>query len=149
MLIFEKGNLFDSKCQVLVNTVNCIGVMGKGIALEFKRRYPKMFLHYKRLCDLSLIHPGVLYIYRDETPWVINFPTKEDWRNNSKLEYIEKGLITLVHMIDEYKITSIAIPALGCSNGKLNWKDVKQLIETYLSHESLQNVCIEVYEPWK
>ncbi len=144
MVRFVSGNLFDSKAQALVNTVNCVGVMGKGIALAFKERFPKMFEDYRRRCEKEEVQPGVLMIYKDTEPWVINFPTKRHWRGNSRIEDIEAGLVTLVARTKEWGLRSLALPALGCGHGGLNWADVRPLIERYLTE---LDIDIEVYEP--
>ncbi len=144
MLRFVSGNLFDSKAQALVNTVNCVGVMGKGIALEFKHRFPEMFEDYRHRCENEEIQPGVLTIYKDREPWVINFPTKRHWRGDSRIEDIEAGLIALVGHIKEWGLHSLALPALGCGHGGLNWSEVRPLIDRYLADLPID---IEVYEP--
>ena len=92
MLKKIKGNIFNTSCQVLVNTVNCFGVMGKGIALECKFRFPGMFEKYKEFCEKKLIKPGSLQLWNSSKPWVLNFPTKMHWKDPSKIEYLEKGL---------------------------------------------------------
>lgn len=144
MIIYKEGNLFNSDCQTLVNTVNCVGVMGKGIALEFKKRYPKMYLTYKSLCSKNLLKIGTLQLYKKEEQWILNFPTKLDWRDPSKLEYIKLGLEKFVETYKEKGITSIAFPKLGCNNGGLSWeKDVKPLMEEYLGN--LEDIYIEIY----
>jgi O-acetyl-ADP-ribose deacetylase (regulator of RNase III) len=144
MLNFVTGNLFQSKAQTLVNTVNCVGVMGKGVALTFKKRYPKMFKDYRQKCEQGMIQPGVLTIYKNTHPWVLNFPTKRHWKSRSRLADIELGLRELVAKYDEWGIKSMAMPALGCGHGGLEWDDVRQLIEEYLSDVDMD---IEVYEP--
>lgn len=135
MVNIEYGKtIFDSNAQTLVNTVNCVGVMGKGIALEFKNRYPTMFDKYKSFCDKGVFKPGVLWIYKaDDGKWVLNFPTKVDWRNPSEMSYIEDGLKKFVEIWKEKGIKSIAFPLLGCSNGGLNPDDVIPLMEKYLN----------------
>lgn len=92
MIIYTKNNLFKSPAKVLVNTVNTVGVMGKGIALEFKRLYPDMFHQYQRYCENGQLSIGKLWLYKSPTKWILNFPTKQDWRNKSKIEYLEAGL---------------------------------------------------------
>lgn len=144
MVRFVTGNLFDSKAQTLVNTVNCVGVMGKGIALAFKDRFPAMFEHYRDLCERGEVQPGVLTLYTDTVPWVINFPTKRHWRGRSRLDDIEAGLVALVRQCREWQIESLAMPALGCGHGGLNWSDVRPLIERHLGN---MDIDIEVYEP--
>lgn len=113
-------NLFDSGCEALVNTVNCMGVMGCGIALQFKNKYPEMFIDYKNFCDVDKLRPGKLHVFGTKSI-IINFPTKVDWRNISKYSWIEVGLARLFgHTIPNLNIKSIAIPVLGCNNGKLS-----------------------------
>lgn len=119
------GNLFDSKAKTLVNTINCVGVMGKGIALEFKKRYPLMFDEYRHLCAIGDVKPGQPYIYTDiEGNTVLQFPTKDHWRSPSQLKYIIDGLDWFCAHYKEYGITSIAFPPLGCGNGGLPWEIV-------------------------
>ncbi|MCR5824301.1 MAG: macro domain-containing protein [Lachnospiraceae bacterium] len=132
MLKYVEGNLFGSPAQVLVNTVNTVGVMGKGIALEFKKRYPEMFNEYKEQCDKHRLVVGKLMLWYEPDHWLLLFPTKEHWRNPSKLEYIEKGLMAFTRKYADYNISSIAFPKLGCGNGELDWNDVKPLMEKYL-----------------
>lgn len=132
--IIRGKTIFDSDAQTLVNTINCVGVMGKGIALEFKNKYPEMFDKYKSFCDKGVFKPGVLWIYKAEDgKWVLNFPTKIDWRNPSKIEYIEEGLKKFVEIWEEKGIKSIAFPLLGCSNGGLDANEVIPLMEKYLN----------------
>ena len=140
MLTYIEGDLFSSPAQVLVNTVNTVGVMGKGIALEFKKRYPDMFEEYKSMCDKHNLVIGKLMLWYAADHWILQFPTKEHWRNPSKLEYIEKGLMAFVRKYADYNISSIAFPKLGCGNGELDWKDVKVLMEKYL-----KDLPIDVY----
>lgn len=149
MIVFKNGNLFDSECQTLVNTVNRNGVMGKGIALQFKQRYPEMFDEYKLACKLKQIHIGgdiIVYDNMDlyKPKKILCFATKEDWWNPSKLEWIERGLKIFVQTYKTFGITSIAWPKLGCTNGKLNWeKQVKPLMIKYLDDLDIIN---EIYE---
>lgn len=133
MIILTKGDLFESKAQTLVNTINCVGAMGKGIALEFKKRYPEMFVKYQQLCKDNLIEVGKLWLYKSPNKWVLNFPTKKHWRNPSKVEYLQAGLKKFV---DEYVgkgITSVAFPLLGANNGGLGPKLSLDLMTNYLS----------------
>ena len=139
-----KGNIFNTSCQVLVNTVNCIGVMGKGMALECKLRFPEMFIQYKDSCDKKLFKPGYLQLYRNSQPWILNFPTKIHWKDPSKIEYLEKGLKKFQ---DEYlnkNISSIAFPLLGASLGGLSEEIAYETMTKYL--EPLKNINIEIYE---
>jgi O-acetyl-ADP-ribose deacetylase (regulator of RNase III) len=134
MISYIKGNLFTSNAKVLVNTVNTVGVMGKGIAADFKKIYPEMFEEYKRLCEEGKLDIGKLFLYKTSNKWILNFPTKKHWKNPSKVEYIEKGLQTLVEQANKLQLTNIAMPKLGCGNGGLNWeKEVKPIVEKYLS----------------
>ena len=130
---YLKGDIFDSKAQVIVNTVNCQGVMGKGLALAFKERFPDMFTAYQQDCKSDKLHIGRPTIYTKSTPWILNFPTKNLWRYPSKLEYLEKGLEFLVAHYEKVGITSIAFPKLGAQNGKLSWDEVGPLMARYLS----------------
>lgn len=132
MIEYIEGNIFNSPAQVIVNTVNTVGVMGKGLALSFKKRYPKMFEAYKIACDKHQLTIGKLMLYYAPDHWIMMFPTKESWRNPSKLEYLEAGLNKFVTTYAEKKITSIAFPKLGCGNGELSWADVKPVMEKYL-----------------
>jgi len=148
MVIFKKGNLFDSECQTLVNTVNRNGVMGKGIALQFKQRYPDMFNEYKLACKRKQIGIGGdlwIYDYIDmyKPHKILCFATKEDWWCSSKLIWIERGLTYFINTYKQLGITSCAWPKLGCTNGGLKWEDVKPLMIKYL--EPLTIKC-EIYE---
>lgn len=140
-----KGNIFNSKCQTLVNTVNCVGVMGKGIALVHKMRYQDMYIEYKDHCKQKLIKPGVLWLYnkQENAPWILNFPTKVHWKFPSKIEWIENGLKKFVDTYQQKGITSIAFPLLGTHNGGLDTKLVKGLMNEYLSK---CNIEIEIYD---
>ena len=140
MLKYVEGDLFGSPAQVLVNTVNTVGVMGKGIALEFKKRYPDMFQNYKEQCANHKLVIGKLMLWYAPDHWLLQFPTKEHWRKPSKLEYIEKGLMAFSRRYVDYNISSIAFPKLGCGNGDLDWMDVKPLMEKYL-----KGLPIDVY----
>ncbi|MCM2458840.1 macro domain-containing protein [Rhizobium sp. CG4] len=133
MLIYRRTSILESSAQTLVNTVNCVGVMGKGLAKEFKDREPEMFKSYKRICDQKLLRPGKLWLYKGTTNWILNFPTKDHWRNPSKIEWIEQGLQKFVVGHAELGIREVSFPRLGCGNGGLNWDDVRPLMESYLS----------------
>ena len=140
------GNIFDSKCSTLVNTVNCVGVMGKGVALEFKKRYPAMFSEYQVLCKEGLVKPGKPYLYRDLSgASVINFPTKDNWRSPSKFTYIVDGLKWFRESYRELEITSVAFPPLGCGNGGLSWDDVGPQMYRELKDLPIE---IEIYAPF-
>jgi len=133
MITYVDFSLFESPAQILVNTVNTVGVMGKGIAKEFKRIYPEMFKEYQELCERSAFDIGGLWLYKTSHKWVLNFPTKKHWRSPSKPEYIKAGLKKFVQIYQEAKITSISFPQIGCGNGELDWKSqVKPLMKEYL-----------------
>ncbi|MEZ4300620.1 MAG: macro domain-containing protein [Polyangiaceae bacterium] len=140
MLKYVSSNLFDSPAQTLVNTVNVVGVMGKGIAAEFKRRYPDMFRRYAEHCKSGSLDIGKLYLYRTANKLILNFPTKKHWRNPSKLEYIDAGLKKFVDTYALHGIASVSFPQLGCGNGGLPWSEVQPLMERYL-----RNLPIPVY----
>lgn len=137
---YRKGDIFESETQVIVNTVNCQGVMGKGLALAFKERYPAMFSVYKEECKTGKLRIGRPSLYKESTPWILNFPTKDKWKANSRLEYLDKGLKYFVANCKRAGIKSIAFPKLGAQNGKLEWDDVGPLMAKYLS-----TLDIEVY----
>lgn len=141
-----KGNIFNTTCQTVVNTVNCVGVMGKGIALVYKLRYPLMFDLYKRHCKNGLIKPGKLWLYKNDNindPWVLNFPTKNHWKFPSKMEYVESGLIKFIETYKDQGITSAAFPLLGAHNGGLDKETVKSTMDSYLTE---CDIPIEIYE---
>ena len=151
----RRGNLFDSEMQTLCNTVNVVGVMGAGIAKEFKFRYPEMFEEYKDMCAQQKVIPGEPYCWKpaddgayrvadDGAHWVLNFPTKKHWRHPSKIEWLESGLQYLQENYLRWGIVSLAVPALGCSLGKLSWEQVRPLMEKYLSE---MDIPVEIYEP--
>ncbi|MEX3954712.1 macro domain-containing protein [Trinickia sp. EG282A] len=140
------GDMFASDAQTLVNTVNCVGVMGKGVAQEFKRRFPAMFDDYKTRCDRQQVRLGEPYVYRDLTgQLIINFPTKDHWRSPSRLKSIEEGLDYLVAHSAEWGVRSIAMPPLGCGNGGLEWSEVGPLI--YRKLKTLP-IDVELYAPY-
>lgn len=140
------GDLLNSKQQGLVNTVNLDGFMGKGIAYQFKKRFPLNYEAYVKACKNKEIDIGKVFIFEENDKVIINFPTKANWKEKTKIEYIKLGLISLKNEIIQRNIKSIAIPPLGCGNGGLNWENVKPLIETYLSNLP-NNINILIYEP--
>lgn len=149
MLNFKIGNLLDSKAEALVNTVNTLGVMGKGIALQFKNQFPENYKIYSKACKNGEVEVGKLLVVEEDTllhgrKIIINFPTKTDWRKPSEYSYVEKGLIELVNVINQKKIKSIAIPPLGSGNGGLEWSKVKRMMQYYLRDLSTE---ITIYEP--
>ena len=133
MINYVACNLFTSPAHVLVNTVNTVGVMGKGIAKDFKTIYPEMFRRYQELCERKQFEIGQLWLYKTEHKWVLNFPTKMHWRQPSRPEYIEAGLKKFAQTHHIHGITSISFPLLGCGNGELDWEtQVRPLMEFYL-----------------
>ncbi len=134
MITYVVCDLFASPARTLVNTVNTVGVMGKGIAKDFKTIYPEMFARYQELCEKGQFEVGKLWLYRTPNKWVLNFPTKKHWRSPSSPEYIEVGLKTFAATYHVYGITDISFPLLGCGNGELDWEtQVRPLMERYLS----------------
>lgn len=142
MIKYIKGNIFDSKCAVLVNPVNCVGVMGKGLALEFKKRYPAMFQAYKNVCYTRELLPGRPMFIHGSSKSIILFPTKYHWKEKSKIIYIRDGLEAIANGYKSFNIKSIAFPKLGCGLGGLDWKEVMPLIEHYLSK---LDIDVEIY----
>jgi O-acetyl-ADP-ribose deacetylase (regulator of RNase III)/uncharacterized protein YwgA len=140
------GDLFESRAQTLVNTVNCIGVMGKGVAEQFKLRFPAMFEDYRSRSERKAVRLGEPYLYQDRSgAHIINFPTKDHWRSPSRLADIERGLDYLAAHVEEWGVTSIALPPLGCGNGGLEWSEVGPLI--YHKLHGLP-IDVEVYAPY-
>ena len=139
------GDLFESKCQTLINTVNTVGIMGKGIALEFKKRFPDMFEDYVKRCAEGKVKLGEPYLYKILTPpWILNFPTKEHWRSVSNISDIVRGLNYLEQHYKKWGITSIALPPLGCGHGQLEWKIVGP---TLYRHMKRLDIPVELYAP--
>jgi len=133
MIENAQGNLLRADTEALVNTVNCVGVMGKGIALQFKQAFPESFVAYERACRAGEVQPGRMQVFTTELmvnpKYIINFPTKRHWRDDSRLEDIEVGLTALIEEIQRLGIRSVAVPPLGCGNGRLRWADVRPRIE--------------------
>lgn len=151
-ILFKTGDMFNENVDAIVNTVNCVGVMGKGVALEFKKRWPENYAAYKKLCEQKKIQPGSMFVFdkssllsEDGPRYLVNFPTKNHWRAKSQLSFIEDGLNDLVAQIRFYQIKSIAIPPLGCGNGGLDWDVVKPLIINKLS--ALDDVQVIIFSP--
>jgi len=151
MITSATGDILKADVEAVVNTVNTVGVMGKGLALQFKRRYPENFTIYKRACDAGDVKVGSMFVTRTDQltgpRLIVNFPTKKHWRGDSRLEWVRAGLQDLVRVIRDEGITSIAIPPLGAGNGGLNWQDVRPLVEEALSQ--LDDVRVELFEPVK
>jgi O-acetyl-ADP-ribose deacetylase (regulator of RNase III) len=149
MIEFTTGNLLESDADALVNTVNTVGIMGKGVALMFKEAFPENFLAYKAACEAKQVHLGRMFVTKRAElfgpKWIINFPTKAHWRYPSRMDWIVDGLHDLKKVISENKIESIALPPLGAGNGGLNWHEVRQEIEKELGN--LTEVRVIVFEP--
>jgi len=149
MIKLVKGNLLDADAEAIVNTVNTVGIMGKGIALQFRQAYPANYEAYKKACDHKEVQPGKMFVFatnRTVNPrFIVNFPTKRHWKGKSRMEDVASGLVDLVHVIKELKIRSIALPPLGCGNGGLRWSDVRTRIESAFT--ALPEVEAFLYEP--
>jgi O-acetyl-ADP-ribose deacetylase (regulator of RNase III) len=129
-----QGDLLRAETDAIVNAVNCVGVMGKGIALQFKKKWPENFRDYKRACDAGEVRPGKVHVHEMGTlagrpHFIVNFPTKDHWRDGSKMEFVEEGLRDLVRVVKSVGIRSIAIPALGCGHGGLDWAEVEPRVK--------------------
>ncbi len=149
MIHIKHGNILKADTEALVNTVNCVGIMGRGIALQFKKAYPENFEAYSKTCKEKKLHPGMVYSYRLPTlggpKYIINFPTKRHWKGKAKVVDIQEGLVALVQKVKKLGIRSISIPPLGCGLGGLNWETVRPIMEGALS--SLADVEVYLYEP--
>ncbi|MCK9264547.1 MAG: macro domain-containing protein [Deltaproteobacteria bacterium] len=149
MIEITRGNILEAETEALVNTVNCVGYMGKGIALQFKKAYPENYESYRKACDTEQVKPGRMHVYETGSvfypKYIINFPTKRHWRGKSRLEDIKSGLNALVIEIKNRKIKSIAVPPLGCGLGGLDWRIIRPMIER--AFEALNEVHIKLYEP--
>ena len=145
MVTFTSGDIFSSPAQVLTNTVNVVGVMGAGLALEFKRRYPAMFEDYRARCERQGVLPGEPYLWEDDRVQILNFPTKRHWQNPSRLEDVDNGLQFLAANYQRLGIQSVALPPLGCGLGGLKWEQVRPLIVKHLG--GLPDLEVYVYEP--
>lgn len=149
MIEYKNGDILKEDAEALINTVNCMGVMGRGIALQFKKAFPGNFKAYEAACKRKEVQPGRMFIYETaqltNPRYIINFPTKRHWRGKSRMEDIESGLKALVEVIRNKRIHSIAIPPLGSGLGKLEWEQVKPRIEKAV--QSFNNVRIIIYEP--
>lgn len=149
MITYKIGDIFKEEVDAIVNTVNCVGIMGRGIALQFKKQFPLNYKAYEAACKRKEVMPGKMFVYETGSligpKYVINFPTKRHWRGASRMEDIESGLQDLVQIIEQYQIRSISLPPLGCGLGGLDWNEVRTRIENTLSH--LDNVNVAVFEP--
>lgn len=149
MIELKQGNLLEEDAEALVNAVNCVGVMGKGIALQFKQTFPENFQQYKQACDAKEVQPGRMFTVatgKSSNPqYIINFPTKRHWRGKSSIDDIQSGLKALIEEVQQLSIRAIAIPPLGCGHGGLDWAVVKPLIEA--AFVALPEVKVIVFEP--
>ena len=150
MILISQGNLLVAPVDALVNTVNIVGIMGKGIALQFKQAFPAMYRDYEMTCKAGEVQLGKMHVFdlgglASVPRWIINFPTKGHWRERSRLTDIETGLEDLVATVLRLGIRSIAIPPLGCGNGGLNWADVRPRIEAAFTY--LPDVNVLLFEP--
>ena len=147
-ITYTTGNILESETEAIVNTVNCEGYMGKGLAYQFKLRFPENNKDYMKACRSGNLCIGKMHYFKENNKIIINFPTKNKWRENSKIEYIDVGLDSLIELIKTLNIKSISIPPLGSGNGGLNWEEVKNLI-TKKFYELDSNIYIKIYEPSK
>lgn len=148
MMIWTQGDIFRDESEAIVNTVNCVGVMGRGIALQFKNAYPENYKAYAKACKADVVQPGRMFVTETGVfapRYIVNFPTKRHWREKSRMEDIEAGLEALKEAIREKGMRSIALPALGAGLGGLNWLEVKSRIAAALG--DLVEVQVTVYEP--
>ena len=149
MIVESDGNLLDAGADALVNTVNTVGVMGKGIALQFKQAYPANFKAYARACKAGRVQLGKMFVFDnggiEQPQFIVNFPTKKHWRSRARLDDIRAGLEDLVSVVTDLGIKSVAVPPLGCGNGGLSWRDVEPLIRE--AFRSLRDVEVLVYPP--
>ena len=156
-LTFRPGaDLFAQDCAVLVNTVNCVGVMGKGLALAVKQRWPACYHAYRAACQKGQLRPGQLHLWRNpaaprpgQPQAIVNFPTKDDWRQPSRLEWIDQGLQALVKLARQERFPSLAVPPLGCGLGGLDWRQVQPLIVKHLQPLAAEGMTIIVCAPAK
>lgn len=141
--ILENKDIFQTQCKTIVNPINCVGVMGKGIALEMKKRYEDMFVKYFEFCSHKMIDIGKLWLYKTDEKWILNFPTKKDWKDKSEYDYIELGMKKFFETYQEKGIETIAFPMLGCGNGGLDKNIVLEIMTKYLI--KCKNLNIEIY----
>jgi O-acetyl-ADP-ribose deacetylase (regulator of RNase III) len=149
MIEIAEGNILDADADALVNTVNCAGVMGKGLALQFKQAFPANFKAYEAACRAREVVAGTMFIFDNglfvKPRYIVNFPTKRHWRDNSRIEDIRSGLESLIADVRRLDIRSIAVPPLGCGLGGLNWRDVRPMIEN--SFSELPDVRVLLFPP--
>jgi O-acetyl-ADP-ribose deacetylase (regulator of RNase III) len=149
MIVLRQGNILKADAEAIVNTVNCVGVMGRGLALQYRKAFPENYEEYRKSCDRGDLKPGVMLIHElhqlMNPRYIVNFPTKRHWKEQSRIEDIESGLHALVDEIRKLGIRSIAIPPLGCGLGVLDWKIVRPMIEK--AFLELSDVKVYLFEP--
>jgi O-acetyl-ADP-ribose deacetylase (regulator of RNase III) len=149
MIEYKQGDILSEDVEAIVNTVNCVGVMGRGLALQYKNKFPDNFKIYSKACKREEVQPGSMFVTQTQQltnpKYIINFPTKRHWKGKSKIEDIDDGLIDLIKVIEKYNIKSIAIPPLGSGLGGLDWSIVKNKIENTFSN--IKDINIIVYQP--
>ena len=149
MVQIARGDLLTADAEALINTVNCVGYMGKGIALQFKKAFPENFAEYQKACRAGRVQPGRMFVFQTglmlNPRYIINLPTKRHWREKSRYEDIEAGLRSLVLEVKKHGIQSIAVPPLGCGLGGLDWKRVRPMIEAAFA--GVPNVRVMLFEP--
>jgi O-acetyl-ADP-ribose deacetylase (regulator of RNase III) len=149
MIEIANGNILEADAEALVNTVNCVGAMGKGLALQFKQAFPANYKAYEAACRAGEVVPGEMFIFDNgrlnKPRYIIDFPTKRHWRDNSRIEDIQSGLRALIEDVRRLGIRSIAVPPLGCGLGGLNWRDVRPMIEN--SFSELPDVSVLLFPP--
>ncbi|HEX5472485.1 MAG TPA: macro domain-containing protein [Lacipirellulaceae bacterium] len=147
MIEFQQGDLLRAYAEALVNAVNCVGVMGRGIALQFRKELPDNFTAYKASCDRGELRPGRMFVFELQSVknprYIINFPTKRHWKGKSKIEDIQAGLVTLIDELRRRNIRSVAVPPLGCGLGGLRWSEVRPLLLD--AFRSLPDVRVLIY----
>jgi O-acetyl-ADP-ribose deacetylase (regulator of RNase III) len=145
----HRGDLLSADAEALVNTVNTVGVMGKGVALQFRKAFPENYRAYQRACKRDELQPGRMFVFETRQVTgprlIINFPTKQHWRGKARMEYIDEGLVDLVSVLRRYEVLSIALPPLGCGNGGLRWEEVRPRIEAALT--PLTGIRVALYGP--
>lgn len=153
MITFVRGDLFKTTCEAVVNPCNCVGVAGRGLSLHFKELAPKNYDTYRDLCQMRMLRPGTCAVVGTgelgpNVKYVINLPTKDHWKDPSKIEYIRSGVADLVSAMKNFSIKSVAVPPLGCGCGMLDWNQVKSVIIEGLEYLGHDGLVFEIYEPY-
>ena len=143
MILNMRGDIFQSSAEALVNPVNTVGVMGAGLALEFKKQFPNNFILYQKACAKGLVKTGEMFITKfDNYPYIVNFPTKQHWKNPSKAEWIEEGCVDLLKQLETLEIAHVALPMLGCGLGGLQKEQVKSILDHHFTNTVVR---VELY----